>query len=141
MASMTQPGRPPEARLIAAALKRSGLSGRKAAERAGISEGRWRQIVNGYQTPSAKIQIPVIAPPDTLARMAQVVKVTPEQLEEAGRRDAAEVLRELGEYKEPTESDPTISEIAERISVLEQQVAKLLAQLRKEGPEQERDAS
>jgi hypothetical protein len=35
------------------------------------------------------------APADTIARMAQSVDVTPEQLETVGRADAAEELRKL----------------------------------------------
>lgn len=89
------PDQLPEGALIADALKRSRLSARKAAERAGMSEGRWRQIVKGYQTVSAGVTAPVRGPAETVARMAHVVGVTPEQLEEAGREDAAAELRAL----------------------------------------------
>lgn len=50
--------------------------------------------MNGYR-PEAGQYIPVRAPAETLARMAQVVGVTPEQLEQANRADAAAELREL----------------------------------------------
>jgi transcriptional regulator with XRE-family HTH domain len=86
----------PEGKLIMDARKRARLSGREAARRAGISEGRWRQIVNGYMVVTKGVYSPVVgAPADTVARMAQSVDVAPEELEEAGRADAAEELRRL----------------------------------------------
>ena len=48
----------PEGKLIQAAIKRAGLSARKAADRAGISEGRWRQIASGYQVAAKGTYIP-----------------------------------------------------------------------------------
>ena len=93
---MATPEAPAEARLIDEAQKSAvpALSMRKAAEMAGMSDGRWRQIVKGYQgTGTGKI--PVIAPDETLARMALVVGVTDSQLESAGRPEAAGVLRLL----------------------------------------------
>lgn len=90
-----RPDQPDEGRLIGLAQKRSTLSARKAAAAAGLSEGRWRQIVSGYQTVSAGVYAPVRAPAETLARMAKVVGVTPEQLEQAGRPDAADELRAI----------------------------------------------
>jgi transcriptional regulator with XRE-family HTH domain len=97
MARMTTKPEPqPEGKLIMDARKRARLSGREAARRAGISEGRWRQIVNGYMVVTKGVYSPVVgAPADTVARMAQSVDVTPEQLEEAGRADAAEELKKL----------------------------------------------
>lgn len=97
MAGMTTKPEPqPEGKLITDARKRARLSGREAARRAGISEGRWRQIVNGYMVVTKGVYSPVVgAPADTVARMAHSVDVTPEQLEEAGRADAAEELRKL----------------------------------------------
>jgi transcriptional regulator with XRE-family HTH domain len=97
MAGMTtKPDPQPEGKLITEARKRARLSGREAARRAGISEGRWRQIVNGYMVVTKGVYSPVVgAPAETIARMAQSVDVTPEQLESAGRADAAEELRKL----------------------------------------------
>lgn len=109
-----QPTQPPEGRLIAAALKRSGLSARAAAQRAGISDARWRQIVSGYQTVSGT-RVPVRAPADTLARMAQVVGVTAEQLADDGREDAADELRDLGPIEEP-EPEPSIADLAAQLA-------------------------
>jgi hypothetical protein len=89
-----RPAPPAEGALIAAALKRSRLSARKAADLAGISDARWRQIVSGYQSVSGSY-VPVRAPADTLARMAQVVGVTQAELTKAGRTDAAAELKDL----------------------------------------------
>ncbi|HZB32734.1 MAG TPA: helix-turn-helix transcriptional regulator [Streptosporangiaceae bacterium] len=92
----TKPDPQPEGKLITEARKRARLSGREAARRAGISEGRWRQIVNGYMVVTKGVYSPVVgAPAETIARMAQSVDVTPEQLESVGRADAAEELRKL----------------------------------------------
>ena len=90
-----RPEQPPEGKLIAEALARSGISIRQAAKRAKISYGRWRQIASGYQNVSPGSFARVRAPAATLARMASVVGVTPDQLTGAGRADAAEILRTL----------------------------------------------
>lgn len=88
------PQPPAEAVLIKEALRRARLSGREAAKRAGLSETRWRQIVNGYQDVGG-VRIPVTAPDETLVRMAQVVSLTSDQLRHAGRSIAADLLDEL----------------------------------------------
>ncbi len=81
-----RPGPPPWGALVTKALATAKLSAREAARRAGISEGRWRQIASGYQVVSAGIYAPVRGPAPTLARMAAVVGVTPAQLTQpAGR--------------------------------------------------------
>jgi transcriptional regulator with XRE-family HTH domain len=78
--------------LLAAALRKAGMSAREAARRAGISEGRWRQIVGGYQVVSPGVYAHVRGPAATLASMAKVAGVAPEQLTAAGRDDAARVM-------------------------------------------------
>lgn len=70
----------------------SKLSARQAATKAGMSDARWRQIVNGYQSAGAGQTVEVRGPDETIARMAHVVGVTPEQLREAGRPEAADLL-------------------------------------------------
>jgi transcriptional regulator with XRE-family HTH domain len=87
-----RPPPPPWGVLLIKALAQAKLSAREAARRAGISEGRWRQIASGYQVVSAGAYAPVHGPARTLARMAAVVGVTPAQLEQAGRPDAAKLL-------------------------------------------------
>ncbi|HZR50057.1 MAG TPA: helix-turn-helix transcriptional regulator [Streptosporangiaceae bacterium] len=91
-----RPEPPPEGVLIAAALKDARISVREAARRAGISEGWWRQVVNGYQSLSGGAYGTVRAPAETLARMAQAAGVTADDLTAAGRADAAAELDRLG---------------------------------------------
>ncbi|SPX87633.1 hypothetical protein [Mycobacteroides abscessus] len=88
---------PPEAALIEGlrTAVRPPLSVRTAAQDAGISEGRWRQIAKGYNQATRDVRVPVRAPADTLARMARTVRATPDQLREAGREDAAIELEGL----------------------------------------------
>src|SRR5579864_1523134 len=90
-----RPEPPPEGKLIADAASHLDLSIREAARRAGISYGRWRQITAGYQNVSPGVYAPVHAPARTVAKMAAVVGISPEQMETAGQRpDAAEVMRD-----------------------------------------------
>lgn len=87
---------PPEALLLEEARKRIPKKRNavaKVAKRAGISEGRWRQIAKGYQQATKETRVAVRAPADTLARMAHAVNVTADQLDEAGRSDAADIVR------------------------------------------------
>jgi hypothetical protein len=96
---MNSPAPPPppptEAAAIRLAREAAGLSAETAAARMKsriIGGSRWRQIEAGYRKDSTK---PVIAPRVTLAHMALVVGLSPERLDELGRSDAAEVLREI----------------------------------------------
>jgi hypothetical protein len=90
-----RPEPPPWGSLITAGIRRAGLSAREAARRAEISEGRWRQITGGYQVVSPGVYAPVRGPASTLAKMAAVAGVTPAELEQSGRPDAAAVLAQL----------------------------------------------
>lgn len=108
-----QPGPPPprpEGELIAEYQKRSGLSVRQAARRAGISEGWWRQIVKGHQTLSGGGIGPVKGPAETVARMAFAVGVPHHRLVEVGRDDAAlalnRIIREEAAQSETAEDVP-----------------------------------
>lgn len=101
-----RPSQPAEGKLIADALARSGMSIRQAAKRAGISYGRWRQITSGYQNVSPGSYAAVHAPPLTVAKMASVVGITPDDLHTAGREDAADALRELIRHGQPAEGEP-----------------------------------
>ena len=101
-----RPDPPPEGRLIAAAASRMNLSIREAARRAGLSYGRWRQVTQGYQNVSPGSFAPVHAPAKTVAKMAAVVGITPEQMETEGQRpDAAEIMR-LATASEPRRDRP-----------------------------------
>ena len=93
-----RPEQPPEGKLIADAAARMKLSIREAARRAGISYGRWRQIVQGYQNVSpGQLAIVHDAPALTVARMATVVGLSPDRMETEGQRpDVAELMRSGG---------------------------------------------
>src|SRR5215469_1981815 len=118
-----RPEPPPWGLLIGAALRRAGLSAREAARRAGLSEGRWRQISGGYQVVSPGIYAHVRGPAATLAKMASAAGVTAAELRAAGRPDAADVLdsqRERG-----TEAG---AELLERVRAMDaDQARELLA--------------
>lgn len=90
---MSRPDAPAEGKLVE--TLRNGfappLTLRAAAAAIGISDRRWRQIENGYKMEGGA-PVRVHAPADTLARMARVVGASPEQLRDAGRGDAAELL-------------------------------------------------
>lgn len=92
---VTTPEPPPEARLITQLREAMipPLSMREAARRAGISPALWTQNENGWRKVAPGITVPIRARPDKLALMAMVVQATPEQLETAGRKDAAVILR------------------------------------------------
>jgi hypothetical protein len=90
-----RPAQSPEGRLIERLMTRKNLTARACAPKAGISEGRWRQITNGYQAMGRGEYTRVTAPDSTLARMAKVVGITPEQLREVDREVAAEILSDL----------------------------------------------
>ena len=80
---------PPEGRLIEQAREDRGLAQNAAARAVGLSGTRWRQIVKGEGSLSG----PKVT--RTLARMAYTVGVTPSQLMQAGREDAARELDAL----------------------------------------------
>lgn len=97
MSDMPTPDQPSEAALIERKRKaqRPILSVRKAAEMAGMSEGRWRQIVLGYQSAGGH-KIPVVGPAETIQRMLDATgTVSVEELEELKlcRPDVAELYR------------------------------------------------
>ena len=120
MATSTRPEPPREAALIEAARKRARLSVREAARQAGLSDARWRQITSGYQSVSGS-HIPVKAPADTLARMAQVLHITAEELVEVGREDAAKALRDITPIPEVTPAggySPPIDAVYEILAAL-----------------------
>jgi hypothetical protein len=96
-----RPEQPPEGKLIEDAADNLDISIREAARRAGLSYGRWRQIVKGYQNVSPGVYAPVRnAPAKTVARMAAVTGVTPEQMETDGQRpDVAEAMRRNAEAR------------------------------------------
>ncbi|MFE3033095.1 helix-turn-helix domain-containing protein [Streptomyces canus] len=124
------PEPPAEAALIKEALRRARLSGREAARRAGLSETRWRQIVNGYQDVGG-VRIPVTAPDETLVRMAQVVSLDSDQLRQAGRQTAAELLDELAAPPTPA-SSPGVADSHAQVEAITALLATLTPEAREE---------
>jgi hypothetical protein len=117
-----RPAPPPWGALITAALASEGISAREAARRAGLSEGRWRQITGGYQVVSPGIYAEVRGPASTLARMAAVAGVTPAQLRASGRDDAAQILASQRDRR------PAGEEMIERVRAMDtDQARELLA--------------
>src|SRR5580693_4396537 len=118
-----RPEPPPWGALITAALASEGISAREAARRAGLSEGRWRQITGGYQVVSPGIYAEVRGPAATVARMAAAAGVTAAQLRAAGRDDAAKVLATQRDRKQETGA-----EMLERVRAMDtEQARELLA--------------
>jgi len=103
---MARPKPPPYAELIARArLAPPKMTITEAARRAGISDTRWSQLENGYRMNRGRAE-PEWAPADTLAGMARAVGVTPAQLDEAGRADAAAELAALPAVAVVAEPEP-----------------------------------
>jgi transcriptional regulator with XRE-family HTH domain len=71
-----------------------GLSSPAVARAVGISKAQLSNIENGYQLRDG-VRVPVHGKPATIAAIAAYLTVLPEELEAAGRGDAAEVLREI----------------------------------------------
>jgi transcriptional regulator with XRE-family HTH domain len=117
-----RPDPPPWGALITAALAREGISAREGARRAGLSEGRWRQITGGYQVVSPGVYAEVRGPAGTLAKMAAVAGVTPAELLAAGREDAAKLLASRADRR------PAGEEMLERVKAMDtDQARELLA--------------
>ncbi|WP_233646741.1 helix-turn-helix domain-containing protein [Streptomyces sp. BSE6.1] len=124
MTTNQDPTPPAEAVLIKEALRRARLSGRTAARRAGISDARWRQIINGYQSIGGQRIAVKRAPDETIARMAHAAGVTPDELRQTGRTEAADLLAELAGPPTPASTadqyaaDPHIDAIAALLATL-----------------------
>ncbi|MET9819635.1 helix-turn-helix transcriptional regulator [Streptomyces sp. NPDC006355] len=104
MRRSTRPEPPREAPLIDAARKRIRLTVREVARQARISEAHWRQIISGYESLGHGEFREVHAKPETLARIALVLDLTPDQLRRVGREDAAVALEEI--TPDPVEEEP-----------------------------------
>lgn len=89
------PQQPPEGRLIEEAAKDTGRSIRQLAANAGLSDTRWRQIVRGWRPGPSGTYVEDRAPDSTLARMAFVVGLDPDALQNGGREKAAQLLRRM----------------------------------------------
>jgi transcriptional regulator with XRE-family HTH domain len=114
----------PESLLIRRARSALGLSPEKIVERMGvtarISSRYWRQIEDGQK----------IAPDDTYAHMANAVGLTPERLEEVGRPEAAEILREIDRMAGADRTDVSrrVDEQLDRNEAIVAEIGELLRQ-------------
>lgn len=107
----------PLGELIETARARTKLSQNAAAERAGTSGTTWRRVVKGLARFGGH-DVPHDGAADTVARMARIVGLTPEQLEEHGRPDAAAELRDILRAVAAA-SEPSVADLAERLTELE----------------------
>lgn len=107
----------PEGRLIEAAMKRMSVSGRQLADRVKMSEGRVRQIVNGYRTEGGSV-IPISGPADTVARIATEVGISAREMREAGREDVAAEMNPLRSVGVTEDGALWLSDNAERHQAL-----------------------
>jgi len=136
------PEQRPEGRLLAEIFVRRvpKISQREAARRAGISETRWRQIVQGYQQLQDGVRAPVTAPADTLARMAFAVGASEAELTAAGRADAAQSLAELAQPRNAPAAaaphwpsglnlDASLEVLVARASMQHERIEELIAEM------------
>lgn len=119
----------PEGAVIERAATARGMSARTAAKEAALSDARWRQIVNGYASVGAGQVVPVEGPAETIARMAMAVGVTPDQLREAGRADAADVLLVLGGMQAESEWQ-AVGTALDRLLRIREQLDAVISDLR-----------
>jgi transcriptional regulator with XRE-family HTH domain len=124
MATMSNEPRadqPPEGLLLEQARDRLGISQNEASRQAGISGTRWRQIV--YEK-AAEMTSPRGV--KTLARMARVIGVQHEHLDDVGRGDVASELRAmLAEEQLAAHEAPTPEKLAAELARLRADHAEL----------------
>lgn len=103
-----RPPQPTEMALIQRRREASKLSMRRAAAAARKSETWWRWKEAGYR-PTSLGDAPEHADDEAVAVMARVARVTPDDLADAGRPEAARLLVEL-EHQERMEADQDSAE-------------------------------
>lgn len=113
----------PEGRLIEAAMKKAPkTSGRQLGLDIGLSEGRIRQIVNGYKTEAGMV-LEIVAPADTLARIAEHLKISADDMRNAGRPDVATLLDERPRVGVTEDGELWLSDNTEELDALRAWVA------------------
>lgn len=134
---------PPVMALIRERRKHAHLSYDRAGLLAGISGTRWRQLEEGRRAIAGIGHIPEHAPAITLARMAWVVGLTPDDLAGFGLDEAAGELKRLAEAaaREDGETAAEAARMAALIpdltdrqrAALEDKIAAGLRAVRKDG--------
>ena len=71
------------------------VSRRQAALAAGVSVSTWIEIENAAKKVAPGVEVEVRGTPDKVARMAEFLEITPDELREDGRDDAARHLEAL----------------------------------------------
>lgn len=106
-----------------------GVTQRKAAARAGITESRWRQIVRGQEHKAGQ-RLPVGGPSGTVAMMARGLGITAEQLREVDHPLAAIALEELDRVDAERRANGIIRDPTrrERLLAIREHVDALLVQ-------------
>lgn len=103
-----------------------------------MSEAHWRQIISGYESLGGGQYREVHAKPETLARIAQVIGITPDQLVKVGREDAARALEEItpepAPEPEPAYTPPVDAVYAILASLPPEAQAEVVARLARENP-------
>lgn len=92
----------PEGELIETARRRTGLAQNAAAREVGISGTRWRQIVKGEGRIEGS-RVAVRGGGATVAKMAILVGVTAEEMEQAGRPDVAREIVDAAPLAAPAD--------------------------------------
>lgn len=115
-------GPPPDARLLKRLRDDLGWSIRRAARRADVSDGTWRNYESARRS--------IVRAADTLARMVQAVGGTNVQLLEAGRGDAAVCLQQLPPL--PPDPEDIGAQLAEALGRLER-VEREMDELKRRG--------
>lgn len=110
---------------------------REVAKQARISEALWRQIISGYESLGEGKYREVHAKPETLARLALILDLTPDQLVKVGREDAAEALEEITPQPQPAETafNPPVDAVyAILASLSPEEQAQVIQRLARENP-------
>jgi transcriptional regulator with XRE-family HTH domain len=103
--TVSRPSPPPEAVILRLARKAAGITSPSAASAVGISKARLSQIETGSER-RLGVYRPVSGKDSTIARLAAFLGVSPDRLDNAGRGDAAAVLRELQQHPQPRQPVP-----------------------------------
>jgi len=119
MTAIELPPPPPEAQLIAARRRAAWprLSMRRAAIAAGISPSTWAEVETARKKVAPGVEVYRKGSPEMLAPMAAALGITPEELRDRGRGDAAEELEMIAGQVEQVAvfSRRQASALAERV--------------------------
>lgn len=114
---------PVESELLDAQYRKSGLTVAELAKSTGISVGAIRIALAGTRYKDGKLRR-VVPPDHTVAKLAAVLRISPETLQGIGRSRAAAILAEAEGLTASTKPDlNSVAAIAGRRSIVEQMLA------------------